>query len=229
MCIRDRDDLVRMVVHDMRSPLSVLVGHLELLAYEAGLSPDGRGDLHAAMHGARSLTRMTNDLLDVSRLESNEMPLQAETHELVQLAHDAKAALESLERERAIAVEATEPVLASCDARLIARVLENLVGNAIKHTPADSDITISVTSGNGGARVTVSDLGPGVPIEARQRIFEKFVTVDGASSNRYHSAGLGLAFCKLAVEAHGGTIGVEPREPHGSHFWFELPAITPPR
>jgi two-component system sensor histidine kinase/response regulator len=226
---RLRDDLVHMVVHDMRSPLSVLLGHLDLLQDEQGLSPDGKEDLRAAVQGARALSRMTNDLLDVSRLESGAVPLQVATHELAQLAHDAGAALQNLERGRAIAVEATAPVSASCDARLIARVLENLIGNAIKHTPAESDVTISVTSSNGRAKVTVSDRGPGVPVEARQRIFEKFGTVGGAGSSRYHSAGLGLAFCKLAVEAHGGTIGVEPREPHGSQFWFELPAITPPR
>ncbi|MDB4930589.1 MAG: hypothetical protein JWM10_3073 [Myxococcaceae bacterium] len=221
---RLRDDLVHMVVHDMRSPLSVLLGHLYLLEAEEGLSPDGKDDLLAAVQGARSLSRMTNDLLDVSRMESGTMPLQPATHELGQLAHGARDALENLERGRAIAVEAPEPVLATCDARLIARVLENLLGNAIKHTPAGSEITIAVTSGTrGGAKVTVSDCGPGVPAEARLRIFEKFETVDAARSGGYHSTGLGLAFCKLAVEAHGGTIGVEPREPRGSHFWFELP------
>ncbi len=223
-----RDDLVHMVVHDMRSPLSALVAHLELVQEDRGLSADGKRDLRVALQGARSLARMTYDLLDVSRLESGSMPLLAATYDLVQLADDARATLQGLARERTITVEAADPVSAFCDAKLIARVLQNLIGNAIKHTPADSDVTVAVTGNDDGVRVTVSDLGPGVPVEARRRIFEKFGTVDGVGSTRHHSAGLGLAFCKLAVEAHGGTIGVEPREPHGSHFWFELPAGAPP-
>jgi signal transduction histidine kinase len=72
----------------------------------------------------------------------------------------------------------------------------------------------------------VLDDGPGVPSEARHKIFEKFGTVAAAKKREYHSAGLGLAFCKLAVEAHGGAIGVEPREPRGSAFWFELPGAA---
>jgi signal transduction histidine kinase len=100
------------------------------------------------------------------------------------------------------------------------------VQEEIKKVPykVTSGIRISISRTDGAVRVAVHDEGPGVPPEAREKIFEKFATVDTREERAYHSAGLGLAFCKLAVETHGGTIAVEPREPVGSTFWFELPA-----
>jgi signal transduction histidine kinase len=125
-----------------------------------------------------------------------------------------------MDASRPIEIDGAEPVEVMCDGALVRRVIENLVSNGIRHTPAGSGMRIAVARGDGRVRVTVQDEGPGVPPEARERIFQKFGTLNAT----YHSAGLGLAFCKLAVEAQGGTIGVEPREPAGSTFWFELPA-----
>ncbi|MGD9921307.1 MAG: sensor histidine kinase, partial [Pseudorhodoplanes sp.] len=113
---------------------------------------------------------------------------------------------------------------APCDGAIIRRILENLVGNAIKHTPAGSHVRISISKRDGLVRVEVQDEGDGVPEEAREKIFEKFVTIQNRRARAYRSAGLGLAFCKLAIEAHEGAIGVDPRTPHGSTFWFELRA-----
>src|SRR5262249_17980222 len=97
------------------------------------------------------------------------------------------------------------------------------LGNGIKHTPSGGRLRIGVEARPGRARLTVRDEGEGVPPEARNRIFEKFGTVAARKDASYHSAGLGLAFCKLAVLAHGGAIGVEAVAPHGSLFWVELP------
>ena len=102
--------------------------------------------------------------------------------------------------------------------------MENLVSNGIRHTPAGSRMRISIASGDGRVRVAVHDQGRGVPPEAREKIFEKFGTVEARHDRSYHSVGLGLAFCKLAIEAQGGTIGVDSGVPAGSTFWFELPA-----
>jgi signal transduction histidine kinase len=220
-----RDDLVHMVVHDMRSPLTVLAGHLTFLREEAGrLSQEGSADLHAAMRSAQALARMANDLLDVSRLEEGKLPLELSDHDLTELAADVKKALRGFERGRVIELEAPAPVRATCDASLIRRVLENLVNNAIKHAPSSSVVRITLSSAADRARVAVCDQGPGVPEDARQRIFEKFGAIAARKTNGYHSAGLGLAFCKLAVEAHQGSIGVEAALPRGSQFWFELPS-----
>jgi signal transduction histidine kinase len=106
---------------------------------------------------------------------------------------------------------------------LTRRVLENLLSNAIKHTPPGGPVRISITTRDGRVRFEVLDEGPGVPSTDRKKIFEKFGTVESRRNKKYHSTGLGLAFFKLAIEAQGGTIGVDPRAPEGSTFWFELP------
>jgi K+-sensing histidine kinase KdpD len=219
-----RDELVHMVVHDMRSPLTILTGHLSFVEEESDkLSPDAAGDLRAAIQGAQTLARMANDLLDVSRLEEGKLPLRLAEHDLGELAATVRESLVSFERGRAVELDVKMPAVVVCDAKLVQRILENLLSNAIKHAPAGSATRISVAGQSECVRVTVSDQGPGVPAEARQKIFQKFGVVAARQENRYHSAGLGLAFCKLAVEAHGGAIGVEPGEPKGSAFWFELP------
>ena len=220
-----RDDLVHMVVHDMRSPLTVLQTSLDLLKRAAGaLNEDSRQDLQAARDAAHALTRMANDLLDVSRLEDGRMPIERAECDLTPIAHEVRSALRTLDLERPIDIESAGAVPVTCDVALVRRVLENLVSNGIRHTPAGSRLCISLARGDRRVRVAVHDEGYGVPPEARQKIFEKFGTVETRHDQSYHSTGLGLAFCKLAIEAHGGTIGVDPRVPAGSTFWFELPA-----
>jgi signal transduction histidine kinase len=219
-----RDDLVHMVVHDMRSPLMVLRGHLELLR-QGGVgkfSEEADQDLTSALAAADHLKNMANELLDVSRLETGKLPIVAEPHDLVVLVSEVSASIGVLDRDRPIRLIAAAAVPVACDARLVRRVVHNLMSNAIKHTPAGGAIDVTVSSSNGRARVAISDVGPGVAPAARLRIFEKFGAVASLREGKYHSSGLGLAFCKLAVEAHGGHIGVEPRAPRGSTFWFDL-------
>jgi signal transduction histidine kinase len=188
------------------------------------LSDESAEDLRTAIMASKMRNHMANDLLDVSRLESGKLPLDRSTCDLSALARSVAADLSALDRARAIDLEALEPVQVSCDAGLVRRVLANIVNNAIKHTPSGGRIVLLASSHAGGARVAVRDSGPGVPMEARERIFEKFGTVAARAALEYHSAGLGLAFCKLAVEAHGGRIGVDAPPEGGSEFWFELPA-----
>jgi signal transduction histidine kinase len=224
-----RDNLVHMVVHDMRSPLTVLAGHLQLLrdSAHACLNEEQMEDLSAAEQATEVLKRMANELLDVSRLEEGKLPLRREEHDLAALAVAVVNGLGFLARERAIELEVPAAAPLLCDASLIHRVLENLLSNAIKHTQRTDSLRVSVAADAQRVRVEVADSGPGVPADARQRIFEKFATLESATPTTQHSAGLGLAFCKLAVEAHGGAIGVEPRLPRGSIFWFELPFQKP--
>lgn len=219
-----RDDLVHMIVHDMRSPLMVLRGHLELLR-QGGvgkLSADAEQDLRCALEATDHLKSMANELLDVSRLEEGKLPLSLEPHDLVALVGEVAEGIRVLDRERVIQVEGPKALLVTCDGRLLRRVVENLLSNAVKHTPAGGAIEVVITSPGERARVVVADHGPGIPAEERRRIFDKFTGATALREGTYHSAGLGLAFCKLAVEAHGGRIGVEPRKPRGSSFWFEL-------
>jgi two-component system, sensor histidine kinase and response regulator len=217
-----RDDLVRMVVHDMGSPLQALI--INLLLLKGAVSEDKQEILQSASKLADELSRMTSDLFDVSRLEECRMPVKRAVWDLTQMARDVRTVLGAIDAKRLIDIESMGVVEVSCDGALIRRVMENLVTNALRHTPAGSPMRISIARGEGRVRVAVHDQGPGVPAEARERIFEKFGTVEVRQESAYHSVGLGLAFCKLAIEAHGGTIGVDPGVPVGSTFWFELPA-----
>ena len=220
-----RDDLVQMIVHDMRSPLTALLLRLRFLGSPpATLSEQQAEDLRAAIQSAQALTRMTDDLLDVSRLEEGRMPVERSVWDLTRMARDVCAALAAMDRDRSIDVESTAAIEATCDGGLVRRIMENLVSNGIRHTPAGSRLRVSIASADGRVRVAVHDEGDGVPQEARARIFEKFGTLETRHERIYPSVGVGLAFCKLAVEAQGGTIGVDSREPIGSTFWFELPA-----
>jgi signal transduction histidine kinase len=177
-----------------------------------------------ATSAVRRLSGMANTLLDVGRLEEGKMPIKKSPVDLAKMAGEVRATLGAIEAERVIDVVSAGPAIATCDAELVRRVLENLVSNGIKHTPQGGRLSIEVKPLEGRVRIAVQDEGAGVPVEARQRIFEKFGSVAVRKDRSYHSVGLGLAFCKLAIEAHGGTIGVEDAVPHGSIFAFELPA-----
>jgi signal transduction histidine kinase len=221
---RLREDLVQMVVHDMRSPLSALMGLLELVQTDSTLGAQAAEDLQYAIQSAAGVNGLANDLLDISRLEEDKLPLDRQPCDLAQIGRDVLVRLGPLDRTRLLDLDAPGPVAVRCDRGLVHRVVENLVGNAVKHTPRGGRIIVSATARPGRVRVAVRDEGPGVPPEARTQIFEKFGTVAARREHQYHSTGLGLTFCKLAVEAHGGTIGVDAGDPTGSVFWFELPA-----
>ena len=221
-----RDDLVHMIVHDMRSPLTALLIRLRILTGRRSSLDDAlREDLLEAVQSAEDVSRMANDLLDVSRLEGGKMPLERASWDLTRIAGDVRTALATLDPERFIEIDSAEPMEVSCDGALVRRTIENLVSNGIRHTPPGTPVRISLVREGSRVRVAVHDEGPGVPAEAREKIFEKFGTIETRRDRTYHSAGLGLAFCKLAVDAHGGSIGVEPRLPAGSTFWFELPVV----
>jgi signal transduction histidine kinase len=221
-----REDLVQMVVHDMRSPLSALIQLLSLIQTDPActLGEDATTDLRFAVQAAAGLNGLANDLLDVSRLEDNKLPLDLQSNDVLAICRDVLARLTPLDRTRRVDLEAEVPVSVRCDRGVIQRVLENLVSNAMKHTPSIGRVWVTAVAGPERARVAVHDQGAGVPPDARSKIFEKFGTVAARRDSKYHSAGLGLAFCKLAVEAHGGTIGVDAGARGGSVFWFELPA-----
>lgn len=219
-----RDSLVHMIVHDMKSPLMALLIRLKLLKGPvATLNKESQEDLREAVDSVEVLNRMTNDLLDVNRLDEGKMPIERAVWDLTRMAAEVRAALGAMDRDRQIDVESAGMVEATCDGAIIRRVMENFLSNAIKHTPAGSRVQICIAPRDGRARVEVHDEGC-LPQGASEKIFEKFVTIKNRHERVYHSTGLGLAFCKLAIEAHNGTIGVDSRLPVGSTFWFELPA-----
>ncbi|HRI82229.1 MAG TPA: ATP-binding protein [Opitutaceae bacterium] len=221
-----RDNLVHMLVHDMRSPLTVMLGRLELMEMQFGsnLPPAAGKNLQGVTAAARHLAQMTNDLLDVSRMEQGKLPLELSVVDLAGLVRRITEALAHMEKGRELTVEVmSERSTATVDRTLLERVLQNLIGNAIKHTPAGGKVCTRLLATETTIRVEVCDQGPGVPAEARTRIFEKFGAIKTRQDGQYHSVGLGLAFCRLAIEAHRGRIGVDCPPAGGSVFWFELP------
>lgn len=224
-----RDNLVHMIVHDMRSPLAGLCGFLEL-ALKSGanrLDPKTLSDLGAALDSGRGLMRMVNTLLDVNKFEEGKMPLAIQAGDLRSVVPVALETLGELSRKCTIRVIApAEPVLAAFDAEIIRRVVVNLVDNAVKFSPSKGDVRVELKRDAEGIRFSVADTGPGIPQEYYQVIFEKFGHVREPPAGRRYSTGLGLTFCRLAIEAHGGQIGVDSTVGKGSTFWFTLPAAA---
>jgi signal transduction histidine kinase len=211
-----------MIVHDLRSSLTSVGLSLALL--EQRLRPAAnrnRSLLRAALAGVRRLSSMATQLLDTNRMEAGQMPLHPQESDLVKTAAAAMELAATLDDKAQWNFRASEPVMAFHDAEIIGRVIENLLINALKFAPEGSELKLAVLRDGVFARVSVTDAGPGIPAESQQRIFEKFAQLE--HENRRLGVGLGLAFCKLAVEAHGGEIGVLSQPGRGSTFWFTLP------
>jgi len=219
-----RDNLTHMIVHDLRTPLTGIAGYLQLLQLKADLlSEDQRRYVDGAKGGTTTLIEMISSLLDVNRLESGEMPLQEETCDLSVIAAQAMKSLEGLTIGRSVILERPEePVYAICDPAIIQRVVGNLLGNALKFTPKSGSVSVVILRQGDLSRVEIRDTGYGIPSEYLDRVFDKFAQVEAREEHKNYSSGLGLTFCKLATEAHGGTIGVFSEVGKGSTFWFEL-------
>ena len=223
---RLRDDLVHLVVHDMRSPLAGICGNLELASMEAhGLGHEKLGArIRKAFDSAMSLNNLSNTMLDVSRLEERMMPVSPIDCDLAELARHAWARLGSTVEHHRLGLSGVVGTGAiHCDRDLTLRILQNLLSNAIQHSPFETEVGVRCLPRPGRLRVEVLDQGRGVPEGQRGRVFGKFQQVVEHRRTGYHSAGLGLTFCKLAVEAQGGRIGVENSPGAGALFWFDLP------
>jgi signal transduction histidine kinase len=224
--LRTRDDLTHMIVHDLRSPLTVVTGYVDALEEMASdkLNLDEAKCVAEAKRGANDMRDMITTLLDVSRLEAGEMPLRLQDQNLAQIAREAANRFAPVLQGRILRCEVPpEPVLFFCDADVIRRILENFISNALKFTKSGGTIRVRVQRNAANATMSVSDDGEGIPRDQHEHIFEKFGQTDSGGKHR-HSTGLGLAFCRLAVEAHQGKIGVESEPGKGSTFWFTLPA-----
>ena len=226
-----RDGLVHMIVHDLRSPLAGIRAYLDLLKMDGSdkIDPEMTQSIDEARKVAMEMTEMVSELLDVSRLEAGKLPLDVSMVDLGVLASETVRSMGAATMAR-VAVRAESPreqVRVQCDAAIIRRVIANLVGNAVKFAPGDSSVTVAVSGDGEIGRVAVADRGAGISLEFHELIFEKFGQAEVARQGAKHSSGLGLTFCKLAVEAHGGRIGVDSTPGRGSTFWFELPSRGP--
>ena len=221
---RLREKLTHLIVHDLRNPLGVIQVGLDFALHLSSQPSDKMTIqvLETAFSQVGVVNRMIDDMLDISRFEGGKMPLQLNEHRIPVILDEARSAV-ALNGQR-VSVDLSEAGASACfDGELVRRVLTNLLGNAVKFTPSKGEIRISVRSTPWETRFEVHDTGTGIPAEYHGRIFEKFGQVESAQPGRFRSTGLGLTFCKLAVEAHGGRIGVESEVGKGSLFWFTLP------
>jgi len=224
-----RDDLRNMIVHDLRTPLTSVIAGVDMLGRGSGFSEMQREMIAIVAAGGKTLLGMINDLLDVEKMEAGMMALQYDDLSAATLVSNAVAEVRNLaESGKTSLVTVVEDRLDSFtgDANKLSRTLVNLIANAIRFTPRG---TVTITAGTDdrrNVRFAVADTGRGIPAEAFERIFEKFGQVDGESKV---GTGLGLAFCKLAVEAHGGRIMVESTPGAGSTFSFTVPKGVPTR
>ncbi|GAB4434447.1 MAG: hypothetical protein OHK0015_24210 [Chloroflexi bacterium OHK40] len=224
-----RDDMISMLVHDLRTPLNGLMLSLDMLGQSrrSGSQEYDEELIERAGQSARQLLRHVNTLLDLRKLEAGRLELDIQPIRAGALIQRVVPRFELLAELGRIALK-TEmppglPVLA-VDHALVERVLENLLGNALKFTPEGRSVTVGArrhASDPNWVELFVRDEGIGIPPELRSLVFEKFGQVQSALSRR--GTGLGLTFCKLAVEAHGGQIGVRDTPGGGSTFWLTLP------
>ena len=221
---RLKDDFISAAAHDLKTPLTTLVAQAQFLERRAQTEPSAPADLaglRRIVREAKRLSSLVVELLDASRLEQGKLVGEREPVDLVELVRDV-ARRESY-RARRINVSADAPVVGSYDPRRIGQVLENLVENAVKYSPDDSEVRVAIAQRDGEAFIDVTDQGIGIPASDLPVIFERFHRASNVDDRRFAGMGLGLFICKGIVEQHGGRIWVESRVGTGSTFHVVLP------
>ncbi|MGD8604798.1 MAG: ATP-binding protein, partial [Anaerolineales bacterium] len=220
-----RQDLTSMIFHDLRSPLGNVISSLEVM--EDSIPEDDetlKSILSIASRSSRRAARLVESLLDLGQLESGKAVLNKTTTSIGTLVAEAVEEVHPTAEAKGhmlrFELAATLP-LVNIDSDMIRRVLINLLENAVKYTNSGGMVTIQARSESGEILISVSDSGPGISVDQQESIFNKFTRLDREAKPK--GLGLGLAFCRLAVEAHGGKIWVDSEVGRGSTFTFSLP------
>ncbi len=223
-----KKDLMLMVVHDMKGPIGELMGNLDLIKLES-LSTDQIEYVELAESACDDLLRMIMNLLDINRAEEGRLVPEFRALSPSRLIENTLFKLQALIRLAELDVEilCETSLFVRGDSGLLERVLQNLLINAVNATPPGGRISLGARSHDGGDMLefSVRDTGKGIPVRFRKAIFEKFKRASDDAENRT-GTGLGLSFCKLAIEAHGGSIRLESEEGRGTTFFFTLPALS---
>ncbi|MBK7863707.1 MAG: HAMP domain-containing histidine kinase [Archangiaceae bacterium] len=227
----ERDALTHVLVHDLRSPISVIASNVTWAEQELQrpLSAEDLAEVRSALHGASTTTdrlnAMVTDLLTINKLEEGELPLNRENV-------DARAMLETLQQQYThlaeqrrvkLEVHASARRALDADRGLLTRVVENLVSNALRYTPSGGRLRVESFDTEDGLALAVRNDGDPIPNGARTVLFEKFSQLGNAAERRTAGFGLGLYFCRLVAERHGGTIAVEDAESWATSMVLRLP------
>ncbi|HOG46527.1 MAG TPA: HAMP domain-containing sensor histidine kinase, partial [Anaerolineae bacterium] len=225
---RTRNQFFSVVNHEMRSPLTAILGYAEMLQASPLLSPDQAEMLHLIHENGRRLLELVNNLLDISRLENGRLNILAQPMDLMEAVDQALDVIRPLAQKKRIAIRVdAPPTLPNVmgETRRVAQVLVNLLSNAVKYTPETGRVTVTVTRDEARpmVRVHVADTGIGIPRERLPHVFDRFSRLERDDIAGTIGTGLGLSIAKGLVEAHGGEIWVESEEGRGSTFAFTLP------
>lgn len=223
---RMKDDFISITSHELRTPLTAIRGSLGLVANDVlGPIPQEAHDvLDIALENADRLVRLVNDFLDMHRMESGHVALDLADHPIDDLFAEVVRTMSPVAASACITVTAApSDLVVRADAARLVQVLVNLVQNAVKFSPAGSEIELSARSRGGDVVVSVKDHGRGIPRDHREHIFEPFHQVDASDSKDRIGSGLGLAICRRIIDQHGGRIWVEQPRSGGSIFRFTVP------
>jgi signal transduction histidine kinase len=219
-----KDDLVALLVHDLRSPLSGVVAHLQLMQEE--LTGRAAVDATQALRSAETALGRLEEALQIRLLEEGGLTVHREPVALRAIVDETISTLESIARKKNIQLTGStegEP-MAPIDGKLLRRSLENLLTNALKYTPSGGDVSVAVRRENGAVEIAVSDRGPGIPDDLKHTMFEKFGSVEAKRGGARQGFGLGLYLVKLVAQGHGGAVSVEDRPGGGTVFRMTLGA-----
>jgi two-component system sensor histidine kinase/response regulator len=234
---RQKEELTALIVHDLKNPLSSILSNVEYALGQSTLGGDERDSLRDVLRASQSMVRMVMNLLDISRSEDGALVPHMTEFQLDGLLREVSSEMERRiedKQQKLELVVAPDVRAMTADRDLLRRILENLIDNAYKYGPRRATIRIEAAllprGGDGVAdtlELRVRDQGEGIPLAFREKIFEKYARVDGRSAHEVrNSHGLGLVFCRRAVEIHGGEIWVEENPARGSCFCVRL-ALRP--
>jgi PAS domain S-box-containing protein len=213
------------VTHELRTPLTSIRGSLTLLNSGAlgDMPPQQKNLISIAERNTLRLISLINDILDVEKLESGKIEMQFSNVPINKIVDHSLESVKAFGDQHNVGIT-TEPgtEIIWCDEDRIVQVLVNLLSNAIKFSPKGETVKITHSQENGFVEIKVSDKGRGIPEKYKDLIFQRFQQVEASYAKSRGGTGLGLAICKQIIEQHGGTIGVESKENHGSTFWFRL-------
>jgi signal transduction histidine kinase len=226
---RLKDEFVLTASHELRSPLTSVLGFAELLMLERdSLTPKQVETVEVILDNCQHLVRLLNDLLDLARSDAGRLTMRPQATEVSTLVEDAvrtmRAQTESAGQSLTEQVEPGLP-LVNVEPDRIRQILLNLLTNAHEYSPQGASIVVDARAVDGQVEIAVTDNGPGIPPEQLERVFERFTRGDAGLTQRVGGTGLGLAISKSLVEAHGGTIAARSTVGQGSAFSFRLPAL----